>query len=129
MHLKHLIVVALAALLGACGSCGSNEEAVALARGLSQERLAQLFLDVQALRPNAGQVDIYIDTRSDSPIAFKDLQPQSIISDGYRARVHLSGCGDDKVYLMIRGIDGAGRKEITLLPGETKDPVLLWQFK
>lgn len=98
-----------------------------MARSMSQPGLAQLFRDMQTLNPPAGQGPIFLDARSGIPDAFKDLDPQSITSDGVTARVHLSGCADDKVLLIVKGIDNSGRKKITLLPGEAKDPVLLWQ--
>jgi hypothetical protein len=127
MHRNHLTLVALAAFLSACGPCGSNDDAVSLARGLSQQRLADLFQDIQSLNPDAGQGQLYIDTRTNVHDAFKDLDPQSITTDGYMARVHLSGCVDDKVLLIVKGLDERGGKEITLLPGEARDPVVLWQ--
>ena len=36
------------------GSSGSNEEAVSMVRGLSQQRLAQLFVDVRAMSRSQG---------------------------------------------------------------------------
>ena len=126
MRLRILTIVVVASLLAACGSCGSNEEAVALARSLSQQRLAKLFSDVQAL-DLAGQPQLYIDTRTNTPSAFADLQVQSIASDGHTARLHLSGCVDDKVLLVIKGLGSSGRKQVSLLPGEAKSSVVLWQ--
>lgn len=127
MYLGNLALIALAVLLTACSPCGSNDDAVALARNMSPERLAQLFRDVESLSPLSGQGQIHLDTRTGIPDAFKDLDPQSITRDEDMARVHLSGCADDKVLLHVKGIGNNGRKEISLLPGEANQPVLLWQ--
>ena len=126
MPQRLLTIDSLSALLAACGQCGSNGDAIAFASGLSQQRLAQLFRDTQAI-DLAGQLEIYIDTRSNVPDAFKDLKPLYIARDGRRARIHLSGCVDDKVFLFVDGIGNNGRKEITLQPGEAKDSIALWQ--
>jgi len=123
----NLMIIALCALLAACDSCGSNEDAVVLARSLSQPRLAQLFRDVETLSPAAGQDRIRMDIRSGIPDVFKDINPQSIVIDGHTARMHLSGCADDKVLLVVKGIGNNGRKQIALLPGEVKGAVLLWK--
>lgn len=100
MRFIRSLLIALTALLAGCGACGSNEEAIASARSLSQPRLAQLF---------------------------RDLAPQSIAIDGHIARVHLSGCADDKALLIATGLDRRGREEITLRPGEAKDALMLWR--
>ncbi len=126
MQSRSLAIVALTALLAACGSCGSNEDAIALSRGLSQPMLAKLFIDLQALSTAAGQDRVHIDARTRMPDAFSDLDPQSIVIDGHTARMHLSGCADDKVLLVVKGIGNSGRKEIALLPGEAKGAVVLW---
>ncbi len=115
----------VSALPSACGPCGSNEEAIALARGLSQERLARLHRDVEAL--GLGSPAMVFLKAEDVPPAFDDLHPVSIVLDGHAARIHLAGCIDDKVLLLVRGPNREGRREITLLPGETKDSVALWR--
>lgn len=117
----------LTALLAACSSCGSNEDAIASARSLSQSRLAQLFRDLQALDIASGQHRAHLDADTGIPDAFRDLAPQSIMIDGHTARVHLSGCADDKVLLIATGLDKRGRKQIALLPGEAKDACVLWR--
>ena len=82
---------------------------------------------MRALTADAHQGRIHIDARSGIPDVFKDLDPQYISSDGQRARLHLSGCGDDKVLLVVEGLgDGEGKK-ITLLPGEAARAILLWK--
>jgi hypothetical protein len=128
MHFRNLLLIALLGLLGACGSCGSNEQAISFARELPPQRLAKLFHDVQAmppLRPDQGQI-IYGE-RSGVPRIFADLHPQSVTIYPGMARIHLAGCVDDKVILLVQGFDGVGAKKVTLEPGEAKDPVVLWQ--
>ena len=120
-------ILALTALLAACGPCGSNEDAIASARSLSQPRLAQLFRDLQALDIASGQHRAHLDADTGIPDAFRDLAPQSIVIDGHTARVHLSGCADDKVLLVATGLDKRGREEIMLLPGEAKDALVIWR--
>ncbi len=122
-------IFALTALLAACGSCGSNADAIASARSLSQPRLAQLFRDLQALDIASGQRRVYLDATTGVPDVFHDLAPQSIAVDGHTARVHLSGCVDDKVMLIATGLDKRGRAEITLLPGEAKDALIMWRLR
>ena len=119
--------VLLALLLSACGSCGSKEEALALAKGLSQERLAQLYQDMEEL--GLGSPDMKFLDGADVPAAFSDLRPMGIILDGSRGRIHLAGCGDDKVTLLVQPRTLDGGKDIVLLPGETMDPVVLWQSR
>ncbi len=120
-------ILALSALLAACGSCGSNEDAIVSARSLSQPRLAQLFRDLQALDTAFGQHRAHLDAGTGIPDAFRDLAAQSIVIDGHIARVHLSGCADDKVLLIAKSLDKRGREEIMLLPGEAKDARVLWR--
>lgn len=127
MRLMNPMLVALTALLAACGSCGSNEDAIASARSLSQPRLAQLFRDLQALDTASARHRVHLDAGSGIPGAFRDLAPQSIVIDGHTARIHLSGCADDKVLLIAKGLDKRGRKQIALLPGEAKDALVLWR--
>lgn len=127
MRFRHPLLVALTAVLAACGFCGSNEEAIASARDLSQPRLARFFRDLRAIDAASGQHRVHLDAGTGVPDAFRDLAPQSIAIDGHTARVHLSGCADDKVLLIATGLDGRGREQITLLPGEAKDAHVLWR--
>lgn len=120
-------VLALTAPLAACSSCGSNEDAIASARSLSQPTLAQLFRDLQALDTASGQHRAHLDAGTGIPDVFRDLAPQSIAIDGHTARVHLSGCADDKVLLIATGLDKRGREQIVLLPGEAKDARVIWR--
>lgn len=127
MRSRRSILVALTALLATCGSCGSNADAVVSARSLSQPRLAQLFRDLQSLGTASVQHRVHFDAGTGIPDAFRDLAPRSITIDGHTARVHLSGCADDKVLLIAKGLDKHGREQITLLPGEAKDTLVLWR--
>lgn len=88
---------------------------------------AQLFRDLQALDTASGQHPVHLDAGTGIPEAFRDLAPQSIVIDGHTARVHLSGCADDKVLLIAKGLDKRGREQIALLPGEAKDARVLWR--
>lgn len=127
MRSRRSILVAMTALLAACDSCGSNADAIASARSLSQPRFAQLFRDLQSLGTASGQHRVHFDASTGIPDAFRDLAPHSIAIDGHTARVHLSGCADDKVLLIAKGLDKHGREEITLLPGEAKNSRVLWR--
>lgn len=122
-------LIALTALLAACGACGSNEDAIASARGLSQPRLAQLFRDLQSLDAVSGRHRVHLDAGTGIPDAFHDLAPKSIVIDGQIARVHLSGCADDKVLLVAKGLGMSGDKQIALLPGEAHDAQMLWRSR
>ena len=126
MNLRNLLALVLPVLLGACGTCGSNDEAVAFAKGLSQQRLAQLVRDLEVLGPShPSQGRVMIDAGSGIPDSLQDLHPRSIVTDGSMARIHLSGCVDDKVLLLVRGI-GNPAQEVSLLPGEAEEAVVLW---
>lgn len=123
------IVIALTVLLAACSACGDNEDAITSARGLSQARLAHVFRDLQSLDAASGQHRLHLDAGTGIPDAFHDLAPQSITIDGHIARVHLSGCADDKVILIAKGLDNSRDKEITLLAGETEGAQMLWRSR
>ncbi len=74
-----------------------------------------------------AQGRVHLDADTGIPDAFRDLAAQSIVIDGHIARVHLSGCADDKVLLIATGLDKRGREQIVLLPGEAKDARVLWR--
>ena len=124
-----ILLLACLTLIG-CGGCGSNSDSIALAKSLSQPRLAQLYQDAAALDlAHSGSARLFKDGKSGIPADFKDLNPKSVITDGLTARIHMAGCVDDKVMLFVNGLDGKGSKEITLVPGEAQDAVILWQSK
>lgn len=123
------IVIALTAVLAACGACGDNEDAIRSASSLSQARLARFFRDLQSVDTASGQHRLHLDAGTGIPDAFHDLAPQSITIDGHIARVHLSGCADDKVILIAKGFDNSRDKEITLLAGEAQGAQTLWRSR
>jgi hypothetical protein len=97
------------------GCCGSNESAAVEARAISQTRLVQLLSDVEALGRNARFEG------PDIPVQFRDLKARSIIARGDTVFLHLSGCLDDKLYLVVR------RGEVALSLGEAKGRHVLFQ--
>ena len=125
MRYRGFAALLIPALLSACGTCGSNEKARALVQSLSQERFAQLHRDMEDL--GLGGLEMKFLDAAEIPSAFDDLHPKGIILDGSVGRIHLSGCGDDKVTLVVSPQSGGRLKKVTLLPGETKDSVVLWQ--
>lgn len=124
--IRTAIVSLLAIGLAACG-CGGNEEAIATARQLPQERLARLHADLASLKtPDDVPAGVWHVVR-DIPAEFSDLHPRELLLDGRSARVHLSGCVDDKVMLVATGLDGRGQRLIRLLPGEDDGgAIVLW---
>ena len=127
MRSRTFATALLALLPSACESCGSKEEALALAKSLSQERLTQLYQDMEEL--GLGSPDMKFLDGADQSAAFSDLRPMGIVLDGGRGRIHLAGCGDDKVTLLVQPRTVHGGKDIVLLPGGTMDPVVLWQSR
>jgi hypothetical protein len=103
----------LSIALAAC--CGSNESAVSEARALTQARLGQLVRDVESLGKNVRF------EKHEIPAQFRDLKLHSIISRGDAVFLHLSGCMDDKVHLVVR------RGDVALTLGEAKGRQLLFQ--
>lgn len=124
--------IASALLLLALAGCGcfSNDEAIAFAKGLSQERLAQLHDQMSALRQRRDSYGmLHYDAESGIPAPFKDIPAREIvIGDGFN-RIHLSGCFDDKVVLKFDGLDGTAPAKIVLLPGEAESEIVLWRAK
>ncbi len=124
--MRTAVVALLAISLTACG-CGGNEEATAAARALSQERLAKLHADLARLRTPDDLPSGQWHAMKDIPAEFSDLHPRELLFDGRSARVHLSGCVDDKVMLVATGLDGNGRRLIRPLPAEVdRGAIVLW---
>ncbi|MFT3896842.1 MAG: hypothetical protein QM719_03990 [Thermomonas sp.] len=113
------------------GSCGSNEQAVAMARDLSQQRLGQLFADMQGMSQSNGTSPHFLifEDGKKVPRAIADLHPRALTLRDGSAIVYLSGCMDDKASLRVLGLDSKRKAEIVLDPGETKDPIVLWAEK
>lgn len=125
---RSLLLLTVIALMSACGVCGSNQEAIGLARGLQQRELEALVVGAKKIAPrDSGRS--YYDERSGIPFPFADLKPQSVYASSDEVRIHLSGCVDDKVYILIRGFGGEGDKIVELLPGEAKGRDVLWRGK
>jgi len=76
-----------------------------------------------------GSPDMKFLDGADQSAAFSDLRPMGIVLDGGRGRIHLAGCGDDKVPLLVHPRTVDGGKDIVLLPGGTMDPAVLWQSR
>jgi hypothetical protein len=127
MTSRNVALLALTVMLSACADCGSNPKAQALARGLSEQRLSQLFDDLESHAAGHYQAPVHMDRRTGIPAPFQDLEPRSIAIDGSTAVVHLSGCVDDKVLLVARGVGHANQRKIVLLPGEEGLPTTLWE--
>jgi len=125
------VVVIVAFWFVVFGSCGSNEEAVSMARGLPQQRLARLFDDMRAMRPAQGYMPMIVayGNGKEIPRSIADLRPRSLTLTDRMAIVHLSGCMDDKVSLNVLGLDSKQKGEVVLDPGEVKDPIVLWSEK
>jgi hypothetical protein len=122
--IANLVPLLCALLLTACG-CGGNEHALALAQSLSAPRLDRLANDLNTLRdahPNALKV---FDERTGIPKEFADLRPLAVVVDPVMTRVHLSGCVDDKVQILLRDLEGR-HQELVLLKGEEQGQAVLW---
>ncbi len=125
-NLHWLTAIPFLLLLSACSICGDNDAAIAKARSLSLERLQRLAADLSAFYKEKDQQ--IFDSRSGIPPQFTDLHPVAVMVGSSRTGVHLSGCADDKVLIILKTQAG-GRQELVLLPGEAKDQVLLWRSR
>lgn len=106
------------------GSSGSNEEAVSMVRGLSQQRLAQLFVDVRAMSRSQGLMPHFFIFKDGKivPFSIADLHPRGLTLRDGKAIVYLYGCMDNKVSLRVSGLDSKRKGQVVLDPGEAKDP-------
>ena len=125
-NLHRLAALPFFLLLSACSICGNNNAAIATARSLSPERLERLAADLSAF--SAEKDRKILDSRNGIPPAFSDLRPEAIMVGSSVNGVHLSGCADDKVLIILKTQSG-GKQQLVLLPGEAKDPVLLWRSR
>ena len=116
--------IAFLVLLVLAGCCGDNQAATARARGLSQQRLSQLYSQVGTLR-ESGRTSL---TAADIPVELADLKPEGVYFHDSTVWIHLSGCVDDKVYLFLHGYgEELSSRSIVLSLGESKPQELLWQ--
>ena len=123
--LKSALFSALLTLAGC--SCGDNDAAARSARSMSQEQLAAIHGSLASLH-GAGRTRNLGGTQL--PPELKMLAAGSVHFRGGDAWVHMSGCGDDKVYLFVNGLEPtSARKEIVLSPGELGRQEVLWQFR
>ncbi len=109
----------LTLMLVGCGVCGSNEEPAAMGPGKSQQKLAKLVEALDAL-DRASHSDA-------SSEVVRDFRPYSVRNGPGRAVLHLAGCADDMVLLVVHGLDGKGSKSVELLPGERNRAEVLWK--
>jgi hypothetical protein len=125
--LAKLAPLVAALLLSAC-MCGGNRETVALVQSLSLPRLEQLHRDLTALQAAYPNTVKTFDRATGIPSAFADLHPEAVVIDPVMTRIHLSGCVDDKVMILLRDF-GKEDQELVLLKGEAQGEVVLWRGK
>jgi hypothetical protein len=117
-------------LIGCYSDCGGHEQAVALARHLSQERLQRIY---QESRDAFSKTQYAYHTKYDKtdsiPKQWLDLRPISVTSYGELVRIHLAGCFDDKTVLYVESIDDPSNGKISLMPGEWQPIEILWEAK
>lgn len=126
------IVACLLALeaVGCKSMCDNQDQAAAMARGLSQARLTRLYDETRAIASKKpAWTRVLYEAGESMPKEWRDLQPFSveIDADGTRARFHLAGCFDDKTVLLITAMDDSSRARITLVAGEWQPEETLWR--
>ncbi len=108
------------------------QEAIAGANSLPKERLERLHSQLSALRSGAlasreGVRDYGVDQAAPIPVEFADLDARGLsVSEVGHARIHLAGCWDNKVMLMVRSLDDPTRARINLHRGENEPGIELW---
>ena len=120
-----LIVGIVAFLVSRMPQCGKNSKQAAMARSLSQERLAQLYHQMRKLRESpvddgskyAGYSGHAI------PLEFRDLNCRTVRPGDFAPNIMLEGCFDHYLYLRFYGIgesedSGDHSPRITLQYGE-----------
>jgi hypothetical protein len=81
-------------------SCGKNSDSVVYARGLSKERLAKLYYDMEKLSDNSS-TEIRVNADGKFPEPFADIQAVKI-RPNYE-NIMLQGCFDHAVSLNFHG--------------------------
>jgi hypothetical protein len=126
------LILMVGCLSGCLADCGGMEEAIAGAQALPKERLELLYVQLSAQRSEA------LASRSGSsrygegqqfpiPAQFSDLRARGVILDDTgHARIHLAGCWDNKVMLIVRSLDDPSRARIDLHRGENEPGIELW---
>jgi hypothetical protein len=100
-----VMVVVLMFLFGdTATSCSEDSVSVAYARGLSKERLAKLYYDVEksALNPDEPYSDLKPNIEGVFPEPFSDIKAVRIRPK--QENIMLNGCFDHYVYLSFHGL-------------------------
>lgn len=103
--------------------CGPDEEAVAYARSLSDERLAKLYQDMKKYYKESPKSTVIYTKLAE----FEDLEIVSVRP--WVSSITVEGCFDDYVHMNFRGLDGNQDPEISLSCGERKNlcsGIVLW---
>lgn len=100
-----LFVVMMLLLGDAATSCGEDSESVSYARGLSKERLAKLYYDMErfSLDPATPYFDLKSDSEGVFPEPFSDIKAARIRPK--EENIMLNGCFDHYVYLSFHGFE------------------------
>ncbi len=114
-----LLVVGFGILMGESRGCGKDSEAAEYARSLSQDRLAQLYNDMEIYysQRKSSHEDIHMYNKEQIPETFSDLEVTRISPS--RAHIMVEGCFDNYMYMYFNGIENSSdKKEIILSYGE-----------
>jgi hypothetical protein len=126
------LILMVACLTGCIADCGGMEEAIAGAEALPKERLGRLHSQLsgwraEVLASRSGFRSYGVDQDAPIPAEFTDLGALGITLDATgHARIHLAGCWDDKVTLIVRSLDDPSRARIDLHRGENEPGIELW---
>lgn len=117
-----MIVVFMFLFGNAATSCGEDSESVAYARGITKDRLAKLYYDVEkfSLDPDTPYSDLKTDSEGVFPEPFSDIKAVRIRPK--EENIMLNGCFDHYVYLSFHGFesnkDYYPKRQIVLSWGE-----------
>lgn len=106
------------AMLAGCG-CAKGEAAERIRR-LTPDQLAAVHALLASMDRRAARDSTPL------PAGLAVLQPRSVQVDAVGARIHLAGCGDDKVMLFAVGLDPGDAASLRLDPGEAQPSEILW---
>ena len=128
-----ILTVALTAafLHTSCGpSCDGNSKAAKYARSLSQERLRQLYFDMERYARDERTPDDgwFVFEGREVPEPFRDLKVARIRPR--EANIMVEGCMDEFIYLDFGGFGGIGPRAITLSYATgvyTQESEVLWK--
>ena len=95
-------------LVGGCGDpadgCDESSSAVAYARSIPKDRLAQLYRDAKAQLKSGQTLQRAGPGTGNGPTWLDDLTYRNVILDNARTRILLRGCFDHFVFIQINGI-------------------------